>query len=180
MSDTLIYGRRFRVLNIMDDHNREALWIEAGYSMPSSAVIQALENAFREHGKPKVIRTDNGPEFCSKEFALWCENQQIKQQFIQPGKPMQNGFIERFNRSYRTEVLDAYLFSSIHQVNEITENWMTDYNNQRPHESLGHIPPTKYKNRKLIDILKTSCEVSNISTSHKHQNLVKLSTLEQS
>jgi putative transposase len=180
MSDTLIYGRRFRILNIMDDHNREALWIEAGYSMPSFAVIQALENTIREHGKPKVIRTDNGPEFCSKEFTLWCENRDIKQQLIQPGKPMQNGFIERFNRSYRTEVLDAYLFSSIQQVNEITEKWMEDYNDQRPHESLGHIAPTKYKNRKLIDILKTSGEVSNISTSHKYQNLVKLSILEQS
>lgn len=145
MSDALQNGRKFRVLNIIDDYNRKALWIEAAFSMPSAFVISSLKKAIEENGKPIKIRVDNGPEFCSKEFSEWCETNNITIQYIQPGKPMQNGYIERFNRTFRQDVLDAYLFETINQVTELSEEWMEDYNNNRPHESLGGVPPIKYK-----------------------------------
>ena len=145
MSDVLQNQRKFRVLNIIDDFNRKALWIEANFSMPSAFVINALEKVIQESGKPVKIRVDNGPEFCSKEFVEWCASKEITIQYIQPGKPMQNGFIERFNRSYRQDILDACLFENINQVNELSEEWLDDYNNHRPHESLGGMPPAKYK-----------------------------------
>lgn len=145
MSDALQNQRKFRVLNIIDDFNRQALWIEAAFSMPSAFVINALEKVIEENGKPKKIRVDNGPEFCSREFSEWCESKEITIQYTQPGKPMQNGYIERFNRTYRQDILDACLFKDLQQVTELTEEWLDDYNNHRPHESLGGIPPIKYK-----------------------------------
>lgn len=145
MSDALQSQRKFRVLNIIDDYNREALWIEVAYSMPSSFVIAVLERTISENGKPSRIRVDNGPEFCSKEFTEWCENNQIFIQYIQPGKPMQNGYIERFNRTYRQDILDAYLFNDLEHVTQLTQEWLEDYNNHRPHESLGGMTPVKYK-----------------------------------
>jgi putative transposase len=181
MSDAMENSRKFRTLNIIDDHNREALWLEASFSFPSRLVIQALENVIAEKGQPKIIRTDNGPEFISGEFQKWCASKGIKQQFTQPGKPMQNGYIERFNRSFRMDILDAYIFNNLPQVNILAENWMEEYNNERPHEALGQLPPLKYKNRELIDILKTFVpQVSNMSTSHKHQIINNLSIFEQS
>lgn len=145
MSDALQNQRKFRILNIIDDYNRKALWVDAAYSMPSKFVINTLEKVIEENGHPLKIRVDNGPEFCSKEFMEWCENKAIHIQYIQPGKPMQNGYIERFNRTYRQDILDACLFESIEQVLELSEEWMDDYNNHRPHESLGGVPPIKYK-----------------------------------
>jgi putative transposase len=181
MSDAMENRRKFRTLNIIDDHNREALWVEASFSFPSRLVIRALENVIAEKGQPKIIRTDNGPEFISGEFQLWCESKGIKQQFTQPGKPMQNGYIERFNRSFRTDILDFYLFNDLMQVNILAENWMEEYNNERPHEALGQLPSLKYKDRKLIDILKTFVpQVSNMSTSNKQQMNNNLSILHQS
>jgi len=141
MSDALDSGRRFRVLNIIDDFNRKALAIEAEFSFPAIGVIQVLRRAFHEYGKPEKIRVDNGPEFTSLEFSEWCRIQQVELQFIQPGKPMQNGYIERFNRTFRQDVLDAHLFSAIDQVRVIAEKWMEDYNFFRPHEALGAITP---------------------------------------
>lgn len=145
MSDALQNQRKFRTLNIIDDYNREALWIEVAYSMPSSFVVAILERTIKENGSPSKIRVDNGPEFCSKEFTEWCESKQIAIQYIQPGKPMQNGYIERFNRTYRQDILDSYLFNDLDQVIELTQQWLEDYNNCRPHESLGGKAPVKYK-----------------------------------
>jgi putative transposase len=90
---------------------------------------------------------DNGSELTSTAFREWAERQQIKLWFIQPGKPDQNAFIERFNRSYREEVLDAYLFDSLQQVREISEAWLREYNEERPHESLGNVPPLMFMPR---------------------------------
>lgn len=145
MSDVLQNQRKFRVLNIIDDFNRKALWVEAAYSMPSVFVINALEKVIEENGKPLRIRVDNGPEFCSSIFTEWCQSKEISIQYIQPGKPMQNGYIERFNRTYRQDILDACLFKDLDQVTELTEKWVDDYNNHRPHESLGGKPPIKYQ-----------------------------------
>jgi len=145
MSDILQNKRKFRILNIIDDFNRKAIWVEPAFSMPSSFVIDALEKAIHENGKPKKIRVDNGPEFCSREFSEWCEKMKITIQYIQPGKPMQNGYIERFNRTFRQDILDAHLFENLWQVTELIEEWTYDYNYHRPHESLGGKPPAKYK-----------------------------------
>jgi putative transposase len=110
-------------------------------------VIRVLEQLIEMHGKPQALCVDNGAELTASAFTEWCERQQIQIWFIQPGKPDQNAFIERFNRSYREEVLDAYLFESLSQVREITENWLHEYNEERPHESLGSVPPLTFMPR---------------------------------
>ena len=144
MSDSLQSKRKFRVLNIMDDFNRKAISVEADFSMTSNHLIDAMQRAIHENGKPKKVRCDNGPEFISSTFSDWCKTNGIEIQYIQPGRPMQNGFIERFNRTFRQDVLDAYLFEEIMQVKIEAEDWQDDYNNQRPHEALGGLPPAKY------------------------------------
>lgn len=141
MSDSLDSGRRFRVLNIMDDFNRKAVAVEAEFTFPSMGVIEVLKRAIEQYGKPKKIRVDNGPEFTSLKLSEWCRIQEIELQYIQPGKPMQNGFIERFNRTFRQDILNAHLFEDISQVRILAEEWVKDYNNYRPHEALGGIPP---------------------------------------
>ena len=147
MSDSLIDGRTFRVLNIIDDHNRESICIEGNISFPARRVIQALEIAVEEKGCPRFIRTDNGPEFISKEYKEWCKMNKIIPVYSEPGKPMQNGFIERFNRTFREDVLDAYLFTSLAQFNVLAEKWQEDYNNFHPHKSLGNQSPKEYAPR---------------------------------
>ena len=92
-------------------------------------------------GYPSRIRADNGPELISTTLAEWAEEHQIEMEFIQPGKPTQNSFIERFNRTFRDEVLNMYVFKTLTEVREITENWLTEYNEERPHDSLGDLTP---------------------------------------
>lgn len=113
MSDSLIYGRKVRILNVMDDYNREVLAVEADFSMPAEKVIDVMEQIIMRRGKPQMIRVDNGPEYCSSAFSQWCERNEIAIRYIQPGKPMQNGFIERLNRLFREDILDAYLFEDL-------------------------------------------------------------------
>ena len=145
MHDALMNGRKFRVLNIIDDFNREALRIEPYFSIGSNLVIKILDRLMFERGKPKAIRVDNGPEFISSALSQWCRDRGIKLVYIQPGKPMQNGYIERFNRSYREDVLDANLFESIHQARALSDGFIDDYNLYRPHESLGNLSPINYR-----------------------------------
>jgi len=144
VSDVLTNGRRFRVLNIIDDFNREAVAMEIGTSMPAERVIRIMEKVTWCYGKPESIRVDNGPEFNAETFKSWCNGNDIKIKYIQPGKPTQNSFIERFNGSYRKSILDSYLFDNLNEVRELTEQWMIDYNEHRPHESLGDISPKAY------------------------------------
>jgi putative transposase len=144
MSDTLVNGRKFRTLNIIDDCNREALAIEIDTSLSSKRVIRTLEQVIDWRGKPKVIRVDNGPEFTAKDFEWWCKEKNITIQFIQPGRPMQNGFIERFNGTYRKEILDAYVFFELNEVRTLTAQWMEEYNTRRPHEGLGNSTPHEW------------------------------------
>ena len=96
-------------------------------------------------GQPQAIRLDNGPELLADRFITWCAERGIELRYIQPGKPDQNAFIERFNRTYRTEVLNAYVFESLDQVREISAEWLQSYNEERPHDTLGGIPPTVYR-----------------------------------
>lgn len=146
MSDALLAGRRFRTFNVIDDHNREVLAIEVDFSLPSIRVLRVLDQIAAVHGYPMQIRMDNGPEFISELVADWAKQHQVKLEFIQPGKPTQNSFIERFNRTYREEVLDFYLFRSLDEVRNITADWMKEYNEERPHESLNDMTPVAYRN----------------------------------
>ena len=144
MCDSLVDGRRFRLLNIIDDYNRESLAIEIDTSLPALRVIRTLQQLIEMRNKPQTIRVDNGPEFVSDKLQQWCDAKRIHLQFIQPGKPMQNGFVERNNGSLRKELLNAYLFYSLPEVREMAEEWRQDHNCQRPHQSLGFIPPVEF------------------------------------
>ena len=141
MSDSLWDGRRFRLLNIIDDFNREMLAMEADLSLPAQRVIRILEYLKEFRGLPKMIRVDNGPEFISHALYEWCTRHGITVLYIQPGKPMQNGYVERCNGSVRKELLNANVFYSLKEVRQKIEEWMVDYNNERPHESLGYRAP---------------------------------------
>ena len=144
MSDTLVDGRRFRLFNVMDDFNRESLAIEIDTSLPSLRVTRVLNRIVEQRGKPANLRSDNGPEFISHILQEWCEKQQITLQYIQPGKPTQNAYIERKNGSIRRELLNAYLFNSLAEVRCLSEEWRIDYNTERPHKSLGYLSPLSY------------------------------------
>jgi putative transposase len=155
MSDSMVGGRRFRTFNLIDDCTREVLAIEIDTSLSSKRIIRTLERVILDRGKPNIIRTDIGPEFTSKDLELWARDHEIKIQFIQPGRPMQNGYIERFNRIYRESILDAYLFFELDQVRTLTEEWMDEYNLRRPHESLGNLTPNEWKMKQLKPELST-------------------------
>jgi putative transposase len=144
MSDSLTDGRTFRTLNIIDDFNREALWIEVDTSLPAQRVIRVLDMLAEWRGYPETIRCDNGPEFIAKKIDLWAAKNCVILDFIQPGKPAQNAYIERFNRTFREDVLDAYIFDSIQEVRQIAEQWLEDYNDERPHQSLGGLTPHEF------------------------------------
>jgi putative transposase len=101
-------------------------------------------------GMPKAIRCDNGPELTSQVFVDWCERHQIEICYIQPSKPNQNAFIERFNRTYREEVLNSYLFEDLDPVREITHQWLIAYNERRPHDALGGLSPTVFGETQLV------------------------------
>ncbi len=149
MHDALYCGRAIRTLNVIDEANRECLGIDIATSIPALRVVRFIEQLIEVHGKPKAIRCDNGPELTSYAFTEWCKEQEIALRFIQPGKPDQNAFIERFNRTYREEVLNAFLFDAISDVREVTDGWVERYNEIRPHDALGTLPPARYR-EKLI------------------------------
>lgn len=153
MSDALEDKRRVRILNIIDDYNREALAIRVGISFPSDRVIRILEELRETKGLPGQIRVDNGPEFISYKLRDYCEMNNIHLAYIQPGKPNQNGYIERFNRTFREDVLDAYIFESISQLQILSDKWRMEYNYGHPHQSLMRMSPIGFKQhrRKVID-----------------------------
>lgn len=144
MSDALADGRRIRILNITDDFNREAIAVEAALSFPAERVVRVMQLLEEEYGLPEVIRVDNGPEFISNRLQSWCKNKQITIQYIQPGKPSQNAFIERFNRTFREDILDAYWFEDLQQLRVLIEEWKNDYNQNHPHSALAGLSPITY------------------------------------
>lgn len=155
MHDSLYCGKRFRALNIIDEGTRECLAIEVDTSLPAERVIRVFEHLKAERGLPKQIRFDNGAELISVNLLNYCEDNEISLCHIQPRKPQQNGFIERFNCSFRSEFLNAYLFESLSQVLELAWFWLQDYNQNRTHESLNHLPPEAY--RKQLENSKLGC-----------------------
>jgi len=144
MDDRLINGRKFRTLNMIDDYNREALAVDIEFSFPSERVVERIKDIIEWKGKPDEIRSDNGTEFVAKSFEAFCNEFKIKHIRSQKGRPMQDGYIERFNRTYRENVLNMNLFDNLNQVMELTEAFVDDYNNNHPHKSLGDKSPVSF------------------------------------
>ncbi|WP_143222527.1 IS3 family transposase [Acinetobacter terrae] len=141
MHDQLSDGRKYRLLNVIDDYRREGLAIEAGFSLPTIRVVRTLNQLLEWREKPLVIRCDNGPEFISHEFVRWATEQGIRIEYIQPGKPQQNAYIERYNRTIRYSWLSKHLFDTLDEVQDYATNWLWHYNHERPHQANKGRPP---------------------------------------
>ena len=141
MSDALTTGRKLRVLNVMDDCTRESLAAYADFSIPAEKMVSVLDEIIAHRGIPEQIRVDNGPEFLSKAFVNWSAQKGIEIKYTQPGKPMQNGYIERLNRTFREDVLDAYEFETLEEVRILSDEWQHHYNHYHPHKSLKRKTP---------------------------------------
>ena len=144
-SDVLTDGRRFRTLRVLDDYNRQLLGVEIDFSLPAARVVQVLARLVGCPGRPTQLRPGNGPEFISARLTEWCEAQGVTLHWIQPGKPTQNAYIERFNGSFRRELLDAYLFRSLAHVRQLVGDWLLGYNTLRPHQALNFRTPLEFK-----------------------------------
>ena len=144
LSDQLADGRRIRVFGVIDEYSRESLALEAATSFPGSAVAQVLEGLAQARGYPKSIVCDNGPEFIGRALDTWAYEHKVLLDFIQPGKPSQNAFAESFNGKFRDECLNQNWFLNMREARELIENWRLDYNNKRPHSSLGQLTPSEY------------------------------------
>jgi len=143
MADRLGDGRQFRLLNVLDDFNREGLGIEIDFSLPAERVVRALNQIIEWRGTPKTIRVDNGPEYVSGALMEWAEHKGIALTHIQPGKPQQNAYVERYNRTVRHEWLDLHIFESIDEVQQIATEWLWSYNNERPNMGIGGMTPAQ-------------------------------------
>jgi putative transposase len=141
MHDQLADGRGFRLFNVIDDYNREGLGIEIDFSLPAVRVIRFLEQIFEWREKPKLLRCDNGPEYISAQLMAWAERQGVRIIYIQPGKPQQNAYIERYNRTVRYDWLSQYRFDSLEEVQNYATDWLWTYNHERPHRAIGGITP---------------------------------------
>jgi len=141
MHDRLGDRRSIRTFNVLDDYNREGLGIEVDLALPSARVIRSLERIIEWRGKPQVIRSDNGSEYVSAEFQCWARKNNIQLLFIQPGKPTQNAYVERFNRTVRHEWLDEHIFESVAHAQDTATRWLWSYNTERPHMALGGLTP---------------------------------------
>jgi putative transposase len=149
MHDQLSDQRSYRLLNIIDDCNREGLAMEVDISLPSERVIRTLDQVIEWRGKPKEIRCDNGPEYISAKLQRWAEEKRIKFIYIQPGNPQQNAYIERFNRTVRYDWLNQDIFKSLEEVQDKSTRWLWHYNHERPNMALGGVTP--YQKRMMLN-----------------------------
>ena len=142
--DATMRGQRLRALNIVDDYTRQCLHIEVDTSLGGRRVCRVLDQLLALHGKPACVLMDNGPEFTSRALDQWAYEHDVKLQFIEPGKPMQNGFVESFNGRLRDECLNEHWFEDVAQARRIIEDWRVDYNTRRPHSALGYRTPEEF------------------------------------
>jgi len=147
VSDSFSDGRKFRSLNIVDDYSRECLVTEVDTSIPGARVVRVLERLRERRGLPEVMVMDNGPEFAGKALDAWAYQRGVNLQFIEPGKPVQNAFIESFNGRFRDECLNEHWFISLEDARRKIEAWREDYNQVRPHSSLGNQTPQEFTAR---------------------------------
>lgn len=144
VSDSLYNARRFRTLNIVDDFTRECVAIEIDTSLTGLRVVRTLETIGALRGLPDEIVTDNGPEFTSKAVLAWARKTGVKLHFIDPGRPIQNAFVESFNGKFRDECLNEQWFLTLQDARERIRNWREEYNSVRPHSSLGYATPEEF------------------------------------
>lgn len=144
VSDQLADGRRFRVLNVVDDCTREALTCRVATSQPGGSVARCLDSIAHARGYPQTLRTDNGPEFTSEQLATWARKHRVTLSFIQPGRPTQNAYVESFNGRFRDECLNQHWFRTLWEARTEIELWRVDYNTRRPHSSLANMTPLEY------------------------------------
>lgn len=137
-------GKRVRMLNVVDDYTRECLWIEVDTSLPGLRVARVLEQLVQLRGRPQQVLSDNGPEFTGRALDQWAYQRGVRLQFIEPGKPMQNGFVESFNGKFRDECLNEHWFEDVAEARDISEAWRIDYNEVRPHSSLNNKTPAEF------------------------------------
>jgi putative transposase len=151
VSDSFTDGRRFRVLTVVDDHTRECLALIADTSLSGRRVVRELDAVIARRGRPLTVVSDNGTEFTSMAILRWSQERQIDWHYIAPGKPMQNGFIESFNGSFRDECLNETLFSSLPEARDRITDWKEDYNSHRPHSSLGNLTPNEFARKLALE-----------------------------
>jgi putative transposase len=144
VSDSLANGRRLKCLTVADDFSHEAVDIAVDYGISGEYVIRLLDQAARFRGYPAAVRTDNGPEFTSRAFIAWAQSHGIRHILIEPGRPMQNGYIESFNGRFRDECLNEHWFQTLHQARKEIAAWRLDHNEVRPHGSIGRVPPAQF------------------------------------
>jgi putative transposase len=144
VSDNLTDGRSFRALAVVDHFTRECPVIEVDLSLPGARVVRVLEQVAEERGLPKAIRVDHGPEFVCNAVRTWCQKNEIHLDYIEPGKPMQNGHVESFNGRFRDECLNTHWFTTLRQARIVIESWRVDYNEFRPHSGLGYLTPREF------------------------------------
>jgi putative transposase len=144
VADTLLDGRRFRTLTVVDNWSRHSQLIEVDFTLTGTRVVAALERVAKHSGYPKMITVDNGSEFSSKALDAWAYAHGIELDFIRPGKPVENAVIESFNGRFRDECLNANVFISLHDARQKIEAWRIDYNEHRPHGSLGNLTPREF------------------------------------
>ena len=144
VSDSLADGRRLKCLTVADDFSHECVDIAVDYGISGEYVTRLLDRAATFRGYPSAVRTDNGPEFTSRAFMAWAQSHGIRHILIQPGRPMQNGYIESFNGKFRDECLNDHWFQTLHQARSVISVWRQDYNEVRPHSSIGRIAPAQF------------------------------------
>jgi putative transposase len=144
VSDCVSTGKRIRMLTMVDDYTRECPAIEVDTSLGGLRVRRVLDRVAAERGLPEAIVLDNGPEFRGRALAAWSEERGVRLEFIQPGKPVQNAYVESFNGRLRDECLNANWFTSLNDARRKVEEWRRDYNQERPHSSLGYLSPTAF------------------------------------